>query len=183
MQANAVTISEYVRDHVRLSPHSKKRTVRADTSARIEKALSLLPDEALDLFLSNERLLTVIIEPDLKIPFGMNTRTRSYADGRKYTITIREEHEDWSEDLFLGAFLRELAHVVGEWPPEEEWPAARGDRARFRERMEYVADAMVWRWGLRHYSMRHLYATYPEHWVERIITEIGKIMLEDKRLH
>ncbi len=32
---------------------------------------------------------------------------------------------------------------------------------------KYVADAMVWKWGLRHYSMRPLYATYPEHWQKK----------------
>ncbi|MBI5251594.1 MAG: hypothetical protein HY912_19050 [Desulfomonile tiedjei] len=183
MQAAALKITEYVSEHVRLSRHSKNSVMRADTTARIEKALSLLPEEVLDLFLSEKRSLIVLIEPNLKIPFGMSTKAERTPSGPNYTITLREEHEEWPEDLFLGAFLRELGHVVGERPPEQDWPAARGDRARFRERLECVADAMVWKWGLRHYSMRHLYATYPEHWAERIVTEIGKIMLEDERFN
>ncbi len=125
----------------------------------------------------------MLLEPNLKIPFGMGTNTKREVNGYKYTIIIREEHEDWPEDLFLGSFLRELGHVVCARPPEDEWPATRGDRARFRERIEYLADAMVWRWGLRHYSMRHLHATYPQHWVEKIIVEIEKILQEDESLH
>lgn len=183
MAATDNTIAEYVRQRVRLGRNSTNSSLRADTVGRIEKAFSLLPEDALDVFLSEKRPLTVLIEPDLKVPFGMSTRTARGARGSEYTITIREEHEDWPEDLFLGAFLRELAHVVRERPPEDEWPAARGDRARFRERIECLADAMVWRWGLRHYSMRHLYATYPEHWVEKILDEIGKALLEDERPH
>lgn len=176
------TIAEYVGRRVRLGRNSTNSSVRADTVGRIEKAFSLLPEDVLELFLSEKRLLTILVQPDLKIPFGMATTTARGARGSDYAITIRKEHEDWPEDLFLGAFLRELAHVVCERPPEDEWPAGRGDRARFRERMEYVADAMVWRWGLRHYSMRHLYATYPEHWAEKIIDEIGKVLEEGDRL-
>ncbi len=55
MQANAEVITEYVRDHVRLSKRSKNSDVRADTTKRIEKALSLLPEETLDLFLTDKR--------------------------------------------------------------------------------------------------------------------------------
>jgi hypothetical protein len=64
-------------------------------------------------------------------------------------------------------------------PPEDEWQATRGDRARFKEKLEHRSDAMVWRWGLRHYSMSYITATYPSHWVERIAEEIGKTMLDD----
>jgi hypothetical protein len=27
--------------------------------------------------------------------------------------------------------------------------------------------------------MRHLTATYPQHWVEKIVVEIGKVLLEE----
>jgi hypothetical protein len=183
MHSNAQEIAKYVSEHVRLSTRSKRSTPRKQTIDRLEKAFSLLPDETLDLFLNDRRKLTVQLEPNLKIPFGMGTNTRSDANQNTYTIIIREEHEDWSEDLFLGSFLRELGHVVCERPPDDEWPTGRGDRARFRERIEYLADAMVWKWGLRHYSMRHLYATYPEHWVEKIVAEIEKVLVEDERFH
>ena len=182
MQASASAISEYVREHVRPGKNLNKAEVRTETGQRIEKTLSLLPDDILELFLTGRRTLLIIVEPTLKIPFGMSTRTRRSESGFRYTITIREEHEEWPEDLFLGALLRELGHVVRERPPEEEWPVSRGDRARYREKLEYQADAMVWRWGLRHYSMRHLYATYPEHWAEKIAEEVEKTLSEEEKL-
>jgi hypothetical protein len=171
-------LEKYVRDHLEFRTKRTTGAVRSQTLERIVKALSLLPEEVLGLFLSGSRSLTVIVEPDATLPYGMSTSSRGPAGAREYAIVLHEENQDWTEDLFLGAFLRELGHVVAQRPPEVEWPQTRGDRARYRERLEYVADAMVWRWGLRHYSMRHLAATYPEHWVERIVVEIGKILLE-----
>ncbi|HMK37267.1 MAG TPA: hypothetical protein VK463_19490 [Desulfomonilaceae bacterium] len=170
----------YVRSHVRFGDIKSGQEIRSETLNRIEKTFLLLPDDALEAFLSGERNLTILIVPDLDIPYGMATTSTGPPAARKYTITAHAENLEWPEDLFIGALLRELAHVVARRPPENEWPQARGDRARYKERLEYVADAMVWRWGLRHYSIRHLTATYPEHWVERIIEEIEKVVLEDK---
>jgi hypothetical protein len=153
--------------------------VASSAAERFEKALSLLPEDVLKIFLAGARNLTVVIMPDAGLPLGMSTRSQGPPEARTYRIMLYEEQQEWSEDLFLGAFLRELGHVVAERPPEVEWPKSRGDRARYKERLEYVADAMVWRWGLRHYSMRHLTATYPKHWVEKIVVEIGKILLEE----
>jgi hypothetical protein len=183
MSVSDVPIAEYVRSHVQLRNQPKQREVRPQTTGRLEKAFSLLPDEILDLFLSEKRVLTIVIEPDLQIPLGMTTKTLRKNSGLNYFIIIRQEHEEWPEDLFLGAFFREIGHVVCERLPEDEWPVPRGDRARFRERIEYEADAMVWKWSLRHYSMRHLFATYPEHWAEQIVAEIEKILSEEKPLH
>jgi hypothetical protein len=183
MSVSDLSIAKYVRSHVKLKNQLKQSGVKAQTIGRLEKAFSLLPDEVLDLFLSEQRVLTVVMEPDLQIPLGMTTKTLRKPDGLNYFIIIRQEQEEWPEDLFLGAFFRELGHVVCERLPEDEWPVPRGDRARFRERIEYEADAMVWKWGLRHYSMRHLFATYPEHWAEKIVAEIGRILSEEKPLH
>ncbi len=54
-----------------------------------------------------------------------------------------------------------------------------GDRARFKERLEYVADAMGLEMGSSSLQHPPLTATYPEHWVERIVVEIGKVLLEE----
>ncbi|AFM25802.1 hypothetical protein [Desulfomonile tiedjei] len=183
MSVSDLSIAKYVRSHVQSKIQSKQREVKPQTTGRLEKAFSLLPDDILDLFLSENRVLTIVIEPNLQIPLGMATKTLRKPSGLNYFIIIRQEQEDWPEDLFLGAFFRELGHVVRERLPEDEWPVPRGDRARFRERIEYEADAMVWKWGLRHYSMRHLFATYPEQWAEKIVSEIEKILSEDRRLH
>ena len=117
--------------------------------------------------------------PDPGLPLGMKTRTTGSASDRRYTIVVYHEHLSLAEDLFIGSFLRELGHVVAQLPPESEWPENRGDRARFKEHAENRADAMVWRWGLRHYSVRHLFATYPSHRAELILEAIGKTLLEE----
>jgi hypothetical protein len=170
---------KYVRDHVTARNTQSAPRVPLETLRRLEKAFSLLPEDVLKSFLSGERTLMVVIVPNLTIPYGMNTASHGSSKTKKYSITIYEENQDWPEDLFIGAFLRELGHVAAQRPPESEWPQSRGDRARYKEKLEYIADAMVWRWGLRHYSMRHLTATYPEHWVERIVTEIGKLIAQE----
>lgn len=169
----------YVRQILRFSPQINDTRLAEITVGRIEKALSLMPDEASNLFLSGARNLTIILLPDAGLPVGMTTKVDGPAHTRKYAIEMRQEHQDWPEDLFLGALLRELAHVVASKPPKSEWPSARGDRARFKERIEYRADAMVWRWGLRHYNLRFIAATYAPHWVERIVEEIDKIVREE----
>jgi len=179
MNATSQTISQYVRNHVRFETAFKDGKTRAVLLERFEKAFSVLPPQVADLFLSDGRNLVVIVMPDLELPLGMRTRSEGPPEARTYTIVVFREHGEWSENHFIGAFLRELGHVVAQRPPESEWPTTRGDRSRFREKLEYRADAMVWRWGLRHYSMSHLTATYPPHWVERIVTEIGKIVLEE----
>jgi hypothetical protein len=180
MSQQSEAVSKYVRDHVRSGRVGRDANVSSTTAGRFEKAFSLLPEDILELFLSGARNLTVVIMPDVGLPLGMSTKSLGPPDARTYRIMLYEEQEEWPEDLFLGALLRELGHVVAQRPPEDEWPKSRGDRARYKERLEYIADAMVWRWGLRHYSMRHLTATYPQHWVERIVVEIGKILLEDE---
>lgn len=173
-------VSKYVRDHVRSGRVGSGKKVASATAKRVEKAFSLLPEDVLGLFLSETRNLQIVIMPDVGLPLGMSTKSQGLPDARTYRIMLYEEQQEWPEDLFLGAFLRELGHVVAQRPPEDEWPKSRGDRARYKERLEYIADAMVWKWGLRHYSMRHLTATYPPHWVEKIVVEIGKLLLEEK---
>jgi hypothetical protein len=179
MNQEGEAIAKYVRDHVR-SRGLRGGKVDSKTAKRFEKAFSLLPADIFALFLSGARNLSIVIMPDVGLPLGMSTKSQGPPDARTYRIMLYEEQQEWPEDLFLGAFLRELGHVVAQRPPENEWPEARGDRARYKERLECVADAMVWKWGLRHYSVRHLTATYPSHWAEKIIVEIGKILLEDE---
>ncbi len=173
-------VAAYVRAHVRIDPPKDKVRLFPATAGRFEKAFLLLPEEQRDLFLSGARSLSVQIMPDPGLPLGMKTQTAGRRADRHYTIVIYHEHLGLPEDLFIGSFLRELGHVVAERPPESEWPESRGDRSRFKERLENRADAMVWRWGLRHYSVRHLSATYPSHRVDLIIEAIEKTLLEEE---
>lgn len=182
MTAIKDTMAKYVSDHLRLAGGVRNPKVRDVASALFEKALSVLPEEVLDLFVSGARSLKVIVMPDAKLPLGMTTRSEGPPARRTYTIFLYEEHGGWPEDHFIGALLHELAHVVGERPPETEWPTSRGERARFKERLECRADSMVWRWGLKHYDMRFLTATYPQHWVERIVKDIER-MLDEENVH
>ena len=175
------TTSQFVEDSLRLAGGTREPLAREIVANRYDKALSLLPDEVLSLFLSGKRQMKVIVMPDPKLPTGMFTKTDGSPGQRKYTVFLYEEHTSWPEDHFLGAFLRELGHVVTERPPEEEWPRNRGERARFKEMLECRADATVWQWGLRHYSIRYIAATYPEHWVERIVKQIGDYCLAEDR--
>jgi hypothetical protein len=180
MTQQADPVSKYVREHVSIRSPKNQVALFPSTAGRFTQAFSLLPEETLDLFLSGRRFLQVEILPDPGLPLGMKTQTRGSGSARRYTIIVYHEHFTWPKDLFIGAFLRELGHVVAERPPEDEWPADRGARARFKERIENLADAMVWRWGLRHYSMRQLYATYPSHRVEQIVAAIEKIVAEEE---
>ncbi len=93
---------------------------------------------------------------------------------RRYEITVFEGLEDWSEAVFIGTFLRELGHVAAERPPENEWPEERRDRALLKERIECVADAMVWNWGLKEYSVAHISAVYSPHRVPEILADVEK---------
>jgi hypothetical protein len=156
----------------------KNKTQEELTFERLVKVFGLLPPDVAELFLTGKRVLTIRVLPDLQIPFGMRTEPSGKIYERNYTITIFNEHQSLPDDLFVGSVLRELGHVVAQRPPENEWPISRGERARFKEHLEHFADAMVWRWGLKHYSMRYLTATYPEHWVERIVKEISIILVE-----
>ncbi|MCX5861510.1 MAG: hypothetical protein NTW27_05255 [Deltaproteobacteria bacterium] len=169
----------YLRQKLRSDVPFQDSAVMALISARVQKAFSFLPDDILDLFLSGNRIASMVVIPDTGLPLGMTTRSEGPARSRRYTVVIHPEHRGWPEDRFIGAFLRELGHVVSERPPEDEWPQARGDRSRYKEQLECRADAMVWRWGLRHYSMAYLAATYPSHWADRIVDRIGKMLLEE----
>ncbi|MBI4963381.1 MAG: hypothetical protein HY913_08890 [Desulfomonile tiedjei] len=175
-------IADYVKSIVSLKASVVDRQSLSVFYERIGKAFSLLPEEVLDLFLKGSRKLVVVVMADTDLPLGMITKSEGHAKRRKYTVLTYAEHVNWPENHFIGAFLRELAHAVSEKPPKEEWPVARGDRARFKEKLEHSADALVWKWGLRHYSMSHLAATYPPHWVERIVAEIEKTLLEEEQL-
>jgi hypothetical protein len=179
MTSQKKTLDEYVGDVVRFSGKAPEGTLRETMLSRFRKAFSLLPSGVADLFLSHSRHLAITVMPDMDFPFGMSTRTEGQTGSRQYTITVYHEHGDWPEARFIGAFLRELGHVVAQRPPEEEWPVARAERAKFKEQLENRADAMVWRWGLRHYNMTYITATFPEHWVEPILAGIGKSLQEE----
>jgi len=179
MTSQKRSLDEYVRDVVRFAGVASDETLRATMLARFQKSFSLLPVEVADLFLSGSRRLDVTVMPDTAFPLGMSTRTEGSSGRRRYSIVLYQEHGEWPEDRFIGAFLRELGHVVAQRPPEEDWPVARADRAAFKEQLEHRADAMVWRWGLRHYSMSYITATFPAHWVEPILAGIEEALLEE----
>jgi hypothetical protein len=172
-------VKEYVAKTVRLGPHLKDSKLLRTVVARMTQIFYLLPTDVLKLFLSDVGSLRIMIMPDTGFPFGMKTTSEGAEEARRYIITIYQEHVAWSEDLFIGAMLHELGHVAARRPPEEEWPPDRRGRAEFKEHLEARADAVVWKWGLRHYSMRHLTATYPKHHLERILRAIDKILLEE----
>ncbi len=153
----------------------------AEICSRIAMALKLLPDDERDTFVSGRRKLSVEIVREPKIPFGMKTRSTTGIENREYTIFVCEECGEWEQNRFLGALFHEFGHIISEIPPEEEWPITRGDRARFKEYRELLADCVVWKWGLRHYDVSYLIATFPPHWVDRIITDIEKLMATDDR--
>ncbi len=174
----AQAIEEYLTKHVRCITGVAGSQVSPGTMARIRKALNQLPSETAARCLSGAIRLAVSIESDPGLPLGMRTRCDGPPDSRRYTIVIYEEHQTWPEDYFIGSFLRELAHVVAGQPPEREWPTSRSQRARFKELLENQADATVWKWGLKEYSMRYILATYPPHRVQLIVTEIETILRE-----
>ncbi len=170
-------ISNYVKRRLGFTG-TKANKSRVDvTESRIIKAFDNLPLEILNLFLDGSRNLSIRIIPDPKLPFGMRTITERSPNGLVYTLNICDEAQDWPEDHFLGAVLRELGHVTAELPPEDEWPVERGARARFKESTECKADALVWSWGLRHYDIIYLSETYPSHWVDKIVNDIGMMIL------
>jgi hypothetical protein len=172
-------ISVYIKQTLSSDVPFQDPAVMAVIVARIEKAFSCLPEDVLNLFLLGNRILAVVVAPDTGLPLGMTTKTSGQGPSESYGVVVRPEHKDWPEDRFIGAFLRELGHVVSRRPPEDEWPQTRGERSRYKEQLECRADTMVWRWGLRHYSMAYLAATYPAHWVDRIVDQISKMLLDD----
>jgi hypothetical protein len=182
MQGTEPAVTAYVRRIVRFKGRIQDLKARDAMSARFRKAFSLLPPDVLDLFLEGLRPLSVEVRPAGALPLGMSTQSEGKMPLRTYKIVAYVDHGEWPEDRFMGAFLRELGHVVSQRPPEAEWPAGRGDRARFKERLEHRADAMVWRWGLRHYGMSYLAATYPPHWVDRIVEKISDMILHGEDL-
>lgn len=172
-------IKAYTSTHIELGAPLRPSQLHPETPSKLAKAISLLPSDASELILSERRKLTFLILPDAALPFGMSTRSQGPKQDRRYTIVMYNEHQDLPEDLFIGSILRELAHVIAKRPPEEEWPTHKGDRARFKEHLESRADALVWKWGLRHYSIRHITATYPQHRANEIIESIGNALLEN----
>jgi hypothetical protein len=176
-------VAQYLRDHVTINLPSQDPRARTSVSKRFTRVFSLLPDQALELFLSGRRPLSIAVMPTPGAPMTMRTESSGPVYAREYSIVLYEEHLSLPEDPFVGAVLRELGHVVGQIPPEEEWPPTRVDRAQFKERLENLADAMVWRWGLKRYSLAYLNTTFPPHWVERIVGDIERVVAERAGLH
>lgn len=174
-------IEKFVNSRLIEKESSAKSKSSREICSRFVAAVKLLPDDELELFLTERRRISIDIIADPKLPFGMKTRSGGSFPTRQYTVLICEECSEWDENRFIGGLLRELGHIVAEIPPEEEWPISRGDRARFKEHSELVADCMVWKWGLRHYDMSFLVSTYPPHWVDRIVTDIEKLIVADEQ--
>ncbi len=177
MAIQHLEIKSYVQRCLQFDPvvADREKTCFID---RLEKSFSVLPEEILQLFLLDKRKIKIRIMDDPGFPLGMHTTPLGDTEGRTYNIVILREHQNWTEECFIGGFLRELGHVVRRKPPESEWPENRGERARFKEQLEYVADTEVWGWGLRHYSLAYLEASFPPHWVERIVQRVSEMMLE-----
>lgn len=174
-------IEKFVNSRLITREASCESQLSRETGSRVVAAMKLMPDDELGLFLEDRRKVSIEIVANPKLPFGMKTRSAGSAQTRLYTIFICEECREWDENRFIGALLREFGHIVAEIPPEEEWPISRGDKARFKEYTELVADCMVWKWGLRHYDMSFLVSTFPPHWVDRIVTDIEKLIETDER--
>lgn len=174
-------LEEFVRSRLIVSKSLSNLQPVQEICSRFVKALKLLPDHEKQIFLSSNRNMSIEIVGDPKVPFGMKTRSTGHSETRKYTVIICRECGGWDENRFLGALLREFGHIITEIPPDHEWPISRGDWARFKEHRELIADSMVWKWGLRHYDMSYLVSTFPSHWVERIVTDIEKLIQSDDR--
>ncbi len=144
---------------------------------RIAQTLDLLPDRAFDLFLNHHRdvAFRVLVQSD--VPLGMRTLVSGPKHARQYSILLYDDQLHWKEKLFHGALLRELAHVVLEKPAPFELPVNRRERSMHIEHMEHRADALVWRWGLRDYSVHFISQTYPAQYVDRILMHVADLML------
>ncbi len=175
-------IEKFVNSRLIAKESPAKSRLSREICSRFVAAVKLLPDDEQELFLEERRRISIEMLADPKLPFGMRTISGGSLPNRHYTVFICEECCEWDENRFIGALLRELGHIVAEIPPEEEWPLSRGDRARFKEHSELVADCMVWKWGLRHYDMSFLVSTYPPHWVDRIVADIEKLILADEQV-
>lgn len=173
------TVKEYVKTHVRYEVGDLNQDSSSRLDLRIAKAFSLLPQDVLNLFMSEERSLTIRIMPDPSFPLGMRTTSQGPIEARTYTIVVYREHLDMEENRFVGSFLRELGHAVIQSPPESEWPSSKAERAQLKEMLELRADAAVWSWGLRHYSMAHLWGAYPPHVADRIVVDIEKLLKDE----
>ena len=172
-------IKTYVAAHTHGRDLPNQPNPKLETYRRLEKALSLLPSDATDLILSDARRLTFLLLPNAALPFGMSTVHEGPEKAGRYTILMYDEHQELPEDLFIGSVLRELAHVVLRIPPEDQRPTGRQERAELKERLESRADALVWKWGLRHYNIRFITATYPSHRADEIIESVAKTLLEN----
>jgi hypothetical protein len=177
MHEKMTEIADYVRRRLVFAEPVGRAEEKLFTQ-RLEKSFLVLPLNVLALFLSQKRVVTFQVSKNPGFPVGMHTAVHGGPDERSYEVIMLREHQGWSEDCFIGGFLRELGHVVCQKPPDSEWPRTRGDRARFKEQLEYVADAVVWEWGLRHYSVSYIQATFPQHWVERIVQKVSEMVLQ-----
>lgn len=176
-------VVRYVRSHVKMGPHGGNSRLSDAVVKRFTRILRLLPARTLEVLLSGTRSLSVLILPTPGAPMVMKTRCYGPPYAREYSLVLYEEHLGFPEDHFIGAVLRELGHVVGGIPPEEEWPPTRSDRAQFKERLETLADALVWQWGLKRYSLAYLTNTFPPHWAERIVGDIERVVAEREGQH
>lgn len=181
MTKNSERIVKYLNFRVDFGETKSKGSKRETTLSRMATAFDSLPEDVLDIFLKESRDLQIRLIPDPSLPFGMKTRSENLSGRLTYILTICDEAQEWPEDHFIGCFLRELGHVVAKLPPECDWPTERGERARFREFAECRADTMVWRWGLRHYDIVYLTATYPSHWVDKIVNDISLMLISDNQ--
>jgi hypothetical protein len=177
MNTSHQEVMEFVANVVRFHP-SLDAAIRKRSKSLLRQAFFLLPAKVRDRFLGGIPPLSILVLPDEALPVGMTTGVEVLQSTRTYLITMHSEHLDWPDKDFIGAFLRELGHVEGRRPPEDEWPIPRAERSKFREILECRADAMVWRWGLKEYSLAHLNRTYPAHWMERIVADIEAMLAE-----
>jgi len=172
-------IQDLVSTSVRFGETVGDPSVHRCMIACIEKAFALLPGHVQDLFISRTIRVVIMVKPNPGFPVGMSTASSGPAGNRLYSIAVLEEHGTWPEDRFIAAFLHELGHVVAKLPPRAEWPTSRAERAQFKEMLECRADSLVWKWGLREYSMRYLDSTYPAHRIEAIVAQIERMIEDD----
>jgi hypothetical protein len=153
-----------------------------ETAASIMvEVFSLIPQDILSLFLEGHRDLSIIVTPDSELPMVMKTFSRRKEEGLHYTIQMQPSHLEFPRNRFIGNLLRELAHVANAIPPENEWPTQRAQRAETKERLELLADAQVWTWGLKHYNVSYIWGAYPPHIAEQIILDIEGCL--ERRAH
>ncbi len=165
-------LMDHVRSILKIEGKISDQEIQEQIVGLVTEVMKIAPEEVSRELLERERSLTIHVTQDSGLPMPMKTTCKRDKGVNRYTIAMQLHHVDLSRNVFVGAFLREIAHVVLEIPPEQEWPTDRRIRAEMKKDLELKADSQVWSWGLRHYDIAYIWATFPNHIAEQLISDI-----------